>query len=246
MERLEFRLDDSAITDLQRRLDATRWLGEDTASHEQCGAPLPFVRDLCAHWRNRFDWNAFEWSIRGREQVRVPTSVVPIHAMTHDSPHADAVPILMLHGWPSAFLEFADVADRLARPADGGPAFHVIAPSLPGYGFSPYVPGLSPRRIATLMLEMMHALGHERFLIQGGNWGSSIGTEMARQAPERVIGLHLNTVNGSAPRRIAPHCRPRIRPLPIPTRPCSAGPISTYWHRPRSASPTLSTIRPPA
>ena len=208
MGRLEFRLDDLAVTDLQRRLDATRWLSGNTASCEACGAPLPFVRELCAHWRDRFDWNAFEQAIRGREQRMVPTSAVPVHAMTEVSPHARAVPLLMLHGWPSAFLEFAGVASRLAQPDGGGPAFHVVAPSLPGYGFSPHMPGLSPRRIAALMLEMMDALGHERFLIQGGNWGSSIGTEMARQAPGRVIGLHLNTVNGSAPATNRPALSP--------------------------------------
>lgn len=213
MERLDFRLEAGAIEELRRRLDETRWLPGETASQEGCGAPLSFVQGLCRHWRDAFDWSAFERSISSREQVLVPTSVVAIHACLRPSPRSDAAPLLLLHGWPSTFLEFAGVADALAEPAGDSPAFHVVAPSLPGYGFSPYAPGLSPRRIAALMLEMMAALGHERFLVQGGNWGSSIGTEMARQAPERVIGLHLNTVNGSAPVDDPPALSPEDRAI---------------------------------
>ncbi|KHK92748.1 hypothetical protein LK12_07460 [Novosphingobium malaysiense] len=201
---MDFRLESAAVEDLRRRLDATRWLPSAAAQVAGAGASLQFVQDLCGHWRDRFDWPAFEQAIRSRQQVLVPTSGNPIHAMMRSSAHYRAVPLLLLHGWPSAFLEFAGVADRLAEPGDGMPAFHVVVPSLPGYGFSPFAPGLSPRRIATLMLEMMRALGHERFLVQGGNWGSSIATEMARQAPDRLIGLHLNTVNGSAPTADAP------------------------------------------
>jgi microsomal epoxide hydrolase len=109
------------------------------------------------------------------------------------------VPLLLVHGWPGAFTEFLDLYEPLAAPPANEPAFHVITPSLPGYGYSTTKPGVSPQRIAAIFAVLMERLGYERYIVQGGDWGSLVGTEIARQFPERVIGLHLNLVNGSPP-----------------------------------------------
>jgi len=192
------RIDDAALEDTARRLAATRWL-DDRPAPPASGATLGFARSLCDHWRHRFDWRALEDRINRHDNVIVDIEGLEIHALVQRSSRADAVPLLLVHGWPSSFLEFLDVCQALAEPEGEGPAFHVVAPSLPGYGFSTTRPGISPRRIAAIFTALMHRLGHDRFIVQGGNWGSGIGTEMARQFPERVIGLHLNSVNGSPP-----------------------------------------------
>lgn len=190
---------DEALSDCRQRLAATRWLEDPCDGDPAYGASLPFARRLCDHWLHRFDWRAQEARINGFDNVRTEIDGLDIHFVHRRSDRADAVPLLLLHGWPSSFLEFLEVIEPLAAPEGDPPAFHVIVPSLPGYGFSTTRPGTSPRRIAALLAELMARLGYERFLVQGGNWGSTIGTIMARQWPKRVIGLHLNSVNGSPP-----------------------------------------------
>jgi epoxide hydrolase len=107
--------------------------------------------------------------------------------------------VMLIHGWPSSFLEFLDLYEPLSEPPAGQPAFHVVTPSIPGYGFSTTRRGITPARIAAMFVTLMDRLGYERFMVQGGDWGCLIGTEIARQFPDRAIGLHLNCVNGSAP-----------------------------------------------
>jgi microsomal epoxide hydrolase len=192
-------VDEAALADVQRRLAATRWIDDPTRGAPGYGAPLALVRRLCEHWRTAFDWRALEARINAQPQLIAEIDGLDIHAIHRRSPHADAMPLLLLHGWPSSVLEFLDVCTPLAEPAAGAPPFHVVVPSLPGYGWSKTRPGVSPRRIARQMAELMARLGYDRFLVQGANWGSSIGVEMAREFPERVIGLHLNSLNGSAP-----------------------------------------------
>lgn len=191
------------MADLARRLRGTRWLDEGSggglAGWRDFGAPLPFVRGLCARWQDGFDWRGVEARINRQPQVVVGIDGLDIHTIHRRSSRPDAMPLLLIHGWPSSFLEFVDICDALAEPEGDVPAFHVVVPSLPGYGFSTTRPGTSPRRIAGIFAELMTRLGHDRFMVQGGNWGSAIGTEMAREWPERVIGLHLNAINGSAP-----------------------------------------------
>lgn len=188
-----------ALTDVRRRLAATRWLDDTYAGDPAYGAGLPFARRLADHWLHRFDWRTTEARINRFAGFRTAIDGLDLHFVHHRSEQADATPLLLLHGWPSSFLEFLEVAEPLAAPEGDAPAFHVIVPSLPGYGFSGTRPGMSPRRIAGILADLMARLGYERFLVQGGNWGSSIGTIMARLRPERVIGLHLNSVNGSPP-----------------------------------------------
>lgn len=190
---------DEALRDVQARLNARRRIEDIYGGDWAYGVPLPFVEKLCAHWTDAFDWRAFEARINRQPQIVTDIDGLTIHAIDRRSTRADAVPLLMLHGWPSSFLEFLDIVDPLAEPPADRPAFHVVVPSLPGYGFSATRPGTTPQRIAGMLVELMARLGHARFMIQGGNWGSLIGTEIARQFSERVIGLHLNSINGSPP-----------------------------------------------
>ncbi len=199
MQAFTVHIEDNALADLAARLAATRWIADPTAGAPGYGARLPFVRELCAHWAERFDWRAVEARLNAQPQVRAEIDGITLHAVHRRSVRDDAVPLLLIHGWPSSVLEFLDLCTPLAEPEGEAPAFHVVIPSLPGHGFSTTRPGISPRRIAAQLAELMTRLGYDRFLIQGGNWGSGIGTEIARDHPDRVIGLHLNSVNGSAP-----------------------------------------------
>ena len=187
------------LAEVRRRLGATRWLDDITGDAPGYGATQPFARRLAEYWLNTFDWRAVESRINAQPQFITEIDGLQLHTIHRRSSRPDAIPLLLIHGWPSTFLEFLDICEPLAEPQGDGPAFHVVVPSLPGHAFSATRPGTSPRKIAAMCAELMTRLGYERFLVQGGNWGSSIGTEMARDWPERVIGLHLNTVNGSPP-----------------------------------------------
>lgn len=199
MREFRVKIAEEALEDLRARLRATRWIEDAIRDEPGYGASLGFVRNLCALWQGGFDWRGVEARLNALPNWLAELDGLDLHFIHRPSPRPDAIPLLLIHGWPSSVLEFIDVADPLAEPADSKPAFHVVVPSLPGYGFSQTRPGVSPRRIAALFAELMTRLGYPRFIIQGGNWGSAIGTEMAREWPERVIGLHLNAINGSPP-----------------------------------------------
>ncbi|MBW8755451.1 MAG: epoxide hydrolase [Sphingomonadales bacterium] len=190
---------EQALDDLRARLSATRWIGDAIRNEPGYGATLDFVQALCARWLDGFDWRGVEARINALPGWLAEVDGLDLHFIHRPSPRPDAIPLLLIHGWPSSVLEFLDVCAPLAEPKGDAPAFHVVVPSLPGYGFSQTRPGVSPRRIAAMFAELMTRLGYRRFLVQGGNWGSAIGTEMAREWPERVIGLHLNAINGSPP-----------------------------------------------
>ena len=191
-------IDDAELADAARRLAATRWL-ENVAATSADPPTLAFAQSLAEHWPTRFDWRALEARINAQPNVLVTVDGLKLHAIHRRSSRADARPLILIHGWPTSVLEFLEVIDALAEPGATEPAFHVVVPSLPGYGWSETRAGVSPRRAAHLLAAMMAALGHDRYLVQGGNWGSTIGTEMAREYPERLIGLHLNCVNGTPP-----------------------------------------------
>ncbi len=197
-EPFEIRVPDAALADLQRRLAATRWAADAYEDSWAFGTPRAFAGELCERWQ-RFDWRALEARLNRFDQVRLELEGLRLHSLHHRSARADAMPLLLLHGWPGSFLDFSRLWEPLAAPAPGEPAFHVVCPSLPGYGFSTTRPGINAQRIAGLLVQVMAALGYKRFLVQGGNWGSLIGTEIARQFPDRVIGLHLSSVSGSPP-----------------------------------------------
>ena len=198
MKKFSVNIAEAALDDVARRLASTRWL-DDSNVQPGSGASVAFARSLRDHWLHGFDWRALEARINREPNFVVGIDGLEIHLVHRRSSRADAVPVLLIHGWPSSFLEFIDLCDALAEPEGDAPAFHVIIPSLPGYGFSTTRPGISPRRVTAIFGELMTRLGYERFIVQGGNWGAAIGTEMAREWPHRIIGLHLNAINGSPP-----------------------------------------------
>ena len=195
----QVRISDQALADLQTRLENSRWIQDVFESDWRYGTPPPFVQSLCEHWQNSFDWRSLEARINREPQIVTEVDELKLHSVHRRSSRHDAIAVILIHGWPGAFLEYLDLCEPLCEAPADEPAFHVIIPSLPGYGFSASRPGVTPQRIASLFVTLMDRLGYQRFIIQGGNWGSLIGTEIARQFPERVIGLHLSSISGSQP-----------------------------------------------
>jgi pimeloyl-ACP methyl ester carboxylesterase len=189
---------DSAIADLNRRLDAARWPDEVQGVDWDNGFPLPVLRELIDHWRHHFDWRAAEARINSFDNFKIAIDGLDTHFIHQRSPHPHALPLLMTHGWPGSIVEFLDVIPRLVEPEKYGgsaeDAFHVICPSLPGYGFSDAspVPGMGQRQAAVRHLALMTLLGYDRFVAQGGDWGSIVSCFLANLAPDRLVGLHLN------------------------------------------------------
>jgi len=206
MQLSEFRVDvpDAVLDDLRLRLERTRFSNViDGVGWEQ-GTDLAYLRELVAHWRDHYDWRAAEARLNAFPQVVTEVDGQTIHAIHARSPEPGALPLLLVHGWPGSVVEFLDVIGPLSDPgAHAGAttdAFHVVAPSLPGFGFScpTHERGWQPRRIAAAFVQLMIALGYERFAVQGGDWGSIVTANIADLEPERVVGLHLNFVTAGA------------------------------------------------
>ena len=205
---LPFRIEfgERAIDDLRRRIEQTRWpdLAFDTGW--SAGTNDGVLRDLARYWYTDFDWGAVEAEINRRPHVRGAVEDPSgnnewMHAMVQVGPASpDRIPLLLLHGWPGSFVEFLDAADLLVSGVDGAPGFDVVVPSLPGFGFSeaPRAPGMHPGRMAERMHALMLVLGYQRYGVQGGDWGSAVGTALAERHPEAVIALHLNFLHSSA------------------------------------------------
>lgn len=189
---------DADLDDLRRRLRATRFPERETPDDWSQGVPLAYVREVCAHWADRYDWRATEARLNRFPQIQTEIDGVDIHALHVRSPHADALPIVITHGWPGSIVEFVKVIGPLTDPtAHGGSAadaFHVVCPSLPGYGFSgkPTRPGWGVEKIAEAWDTLMTRLGYERWGAQGGDWGSAVTTAIGMQNRGRCIGVHVN------------------------------------------------------
>src|SRR3954468_17432913 len=186
IERFTLWIEDDELDDLRRRLRATRWPDAETEPDQ--GVALAELQALCAHWADRYDWRALERRLNAVPQFRTTIDGLGIHFLHARSPQPDAFPLVLTHGWPGSVVEFLDVLGPLADPrAHGGDpadAFHVVAPSLPGYGWSdkPDRAGWAVRRIATAWDELMRRLGYDRYGAQGGDWGASVTTTMGAQA----------------------------------------------------------------
>jgi epoxide hydrolase len=191
---------ETVATDLQARLRRTRWPEPETVSDWSQGTPLAYVRALCRYWLEDYDWRAAEARLNRFPQFTTEIDGLRIHFVHVRSPNPDAVPLLMTHGWPGSVTEFHKVIEPLADPvAFGGSAadaFHVVCPSLPGFGFSgkPSHTGWGSERIADAWDELMKRLGYPRYGSQGGDWGSRITMALGRRHPESLIGIHLNMV----------------------------------------------------
>ncbi len=194
----EARVSDAELLDLRLRLAATRWPEPESTSGWGQGVPLTWLQDLCRHWEHDYDWRRCEQRLAAFPQFTTCIDDVDIHFLHVRSPHAQARPLIMTHGWPGSVLEFLPVLEPLTDPTrfggDAEDAFHVVCPSLPGYGFSgkPTVTGWGQEHIADAWVTLMQRLGYPEFIAQGGDWGSFITTTIARQRPERVIGIHVN------------------------------------------------------
>jgi epoxide hydrolase len=188
---------DEDLRDLRERLRRTRWPEAETVGDRSQGVPLDYLRELCAYWADGYDWRATEARLNRLPQFRTPIDGLGIHFVHVRSPHPDALPLVLTHGWPGSVVEFLKVIGPLADPTahggEAGDAFHVVCPSLPGYGFSdkPAEPGWNVERIAGAWVQLMERLGYRRYGAQGGDWGTSVSTIMAQQHPERIVGIHL-------------------------------------------------------
>jgi pimeloyl-ACP methyl ester carboxylesterase len=181
---------EDALDDLRRRLRSTRWPEPATAGGWVQGVPLEYLRDLCGYWADAYDWRATESRLNKLPQFRAEIDGLGVHFVHVRSPHADAVPLVLTHGWPGSFVEFEQVIGPLT---DGPQPFHVICPSLPGYAFSdkPHDIGWTVERIADAWAELMTRLGYKHFLAQGHDWGTSVTTALAQRHPSRLLGIHL-------------------------------------------------------
>lgn len=186
------------LDDLNRRLDATRWPDAETVSNDTQGAQLARVKALAHHWRHNYDWRKVEARINAYPQFVTTIDGVDIHFLHIKSQHPNARPLIMTHGWPGSIVELLDVIGPLTDPtAHGGKAedaFHLILPSLPGYGFSgrPTEPGWGRARVAKAWDTLMKRLGYTHYLAQGGDWGAVVTQEMGRQAPAGLMAIHIN------------------------------------------------------
>ncbi|HIZ34327.1 MAG TPA: epoxide hydrolase 1 [Candidatus Ruania gallistercoris] len=169
--------------------------GPDARRWDQ-GVPRADLVDLVEYWRTGYSWRAFEERLNRIGQYRTTINGLGIHFLHHRSARADATPLLMTHGWPGSIAEFIDIIEPLADPKDAdAPAFHVVVPSLPGFGYSdkPATTGWGVEKIATAWVELMERLGHPRFLAHGGDWGGVITTVLGGKFPAHVLGIHTTT-----------------------------------------------------
>lgn len=189
---------ESLLVDLKERLARTRYPEELNDENWSYGTSLAYLKELCTYWASEFDWRKTEAQLNAFAQFKVNVDGLDLHLIHARSKYEQARPIIITHGWPGSVLEFMDLIPRLIDPeAHGGKAedaFHVVCPSLPGYGFSDAAksPGMNPVAIAKLQVQIMHKLGYRDYIAQGGDWGSMVSTEMARADEKNCAGLHLN------------------------------------------------------
>jgi pimeloyl-ACP methyl ester carboxylesterase len=200
MQRFELPYSEAAVDDLRRRLAQTRWPDEIRRSRWDCGIGLDDMKEICRYWRDAFDWRRQIEKMSAFPHYRHRVRGLGIHFIHVRGEGPAPMPLIITHGWPSSFLEMLKIIPMLADPArhggDAADAFHVVVPSLPGYGFSdrPGEPGVNTSRIAELWLELMSELGYQRLAAQGGDWGADVTTLMGLRHPERIIGIHLNSI----------------------------------------------------
>lgn len=197
---------DSVLADLRDRLARARWPAELPGTGWRQGADLPWLRDLCDYWRSGYDWRAQEARLNALPQFIAPVDGVDLHFIHVRSRGGNGLPLLLLHGWPGSIVEFQHLVGPLADPAAHGapsaPAFDVVVPSLPGFGFGgqPATTGWGANRIASALDALMTtALGYPRYAIQGGDWGTILGRRMARNHRAHVVALHVNMAYAPPP-----------------------------------------------
>jgi len=189
---------DSELDDLKRRLRDTRWPERECVDDWSQGMPLAYAQEVWAHWLNKYDWRVREARLNRFLQFKTIIDGLAIHFVHIRSPHSNALPMVMSHGWPGSIVEFHKVIEPLTNPTahggDAADAFHLVCPSLPGFGFSekPSRTGWKVQRIARAWSELMPRLGYNRYTAQGGDWGALVTTCIGIQDPANCIGIHLN------------------------------------------------------
>src|ERR1700737_3040987 len=196
-----FEASQSNLDELRRRLQATRWPSKELVKDGSQGVQLATIQALTRYWQTDYDWRKAEAMVNALPQFKTEIDGVDIHFIHVKSRHENALPLLITHGWPGSVIELLGVVGPLTDPtAHGGraeDAFHLVLPSLPGYGFSgePAAAGWGPARIAAAWAELMNRLGYSRYVAQGGDQGASVTDAMGRLAPKGLLGIHLNLLS---------------------------------------------------
>jgi pimeloyl-ACP methyl ester carboxylesterase len=186
------------LVDLRQRLAATRWAEKETVADDSQGVPLAMLQDLVRYWRTDYDWRKVETRLNALPQFTTEIDGLDIHFIHVRSKHENALPMIVTHGWPGSIIEQLKIIAPLTNPtAHGGSAddaFHLVIPSMPGYGFSgkPTTTGWDPVHIARVWVVLMKRLGYKKFVAQGGDWGSPVSNEMAKLGAPELLGIHVN------------------------------------------------------
>jgi pimeloyl-ACP methyl ester carboxylesterase len=212
VEPFAIHVDDEVLSDLRERIARTRWPERAPAAAWEQGTDREYLEDLLAYWGGGFDWRARERELNAFAHFRAELDGAAIHFVHERARHAAGIPLVITHGWPSSFVELLGLVPLLTDPAAhgiDGPAFDVVIPSLPGYGFSerPARTGVTTRYTAGLWHDLMRELGYERYGAAGADWGAGVATYMGLDRPEPLLGLHLSTIE------VDPYAGPGSRPL---------------------------------
>ena len=193
-----FQTPEAALEDLRHRIDETRWPNRELVDDRSQGVQSATMHTLADYWTSRYDWRDCEAKLNALPQFKTEIDGVDIHFIHVRSPHPNAMPLIMTHGWPGSVIELLDVIGPLTDPpaygGQAGDAFDLVLPSLPGYGFSgePTELGWDPGRTARAWAELMRRLGYTRYVAQGGDVGAAVTDAMARQSPDGLVGIHTN------------------------------------------------------
>ncbi|HEX4971482.1 MAG TPA: epoxide hydrolase [Steroidobacteraceae bacterium] len=191
---------DAALADLRKRINATRWPERETVTDASQGVQLATMQKLARHWATQYDWRKCEARLNALPQFITQIDGLDIHFIHVRSKHENALPLIVTHGWPGSVIELLKIVEPLTNPtaqgASAADAFHLVIPSIPGYGFSgkPTATGWDPARMARAWVVLMRRLGYQQFVAQGGDWGAMITDVMGTQAPAELLGIHLNWV----------------------------------------------------
>jgi pimeloyl-ACP methyl ester carboxylesterase len=204
----QFRIDvaEAVLDDLHRRLDQTRWPEAEVVDDWSQGVPLAWMHDVCRYWRDGYDWRAREAQLNRFDQFVTGLDGLDIHFVHQRSPHPEARPLVITHGWPGSIVEFHKVIEPLSNPTahggEAGDAFHVVCPTLPGFGFSgkPTTTGWNVERIGQAWATLMARLGYDQYFAQGGDWGSAVTRAIGAQDADHCAAIHITLAMGTRPR----------------------------------------------